>query len=95
MDNLFTSVDIKDGADTESTHYMSLSALKQYYIDVLSQQEEQYAQLAYLVDYLGAVVSTMPGTSGNFDTERYSDFVPSQYDIINEGGYFPKESNET
>ena len=94
VDNLFTSVDIKDGADTESTHYMSLSALKQYYIDVLSQQEEQYAQLAYLVDYLGAVVSTMPGTSGNFDTERYSDFVLSQYDIINEGGYFPKESNE-
>ena len=94
VDNLFTTVDIRDGAETESTHYMSLSKLKQYYIDVLSKQEEQYAQLAYLVDYLGDVVTSMPGTSGNFDTERYSDFVLSQYDIINAGGYFPQQSNE-
>ena len=94
VDNLFTTVDIRDGAETESKHYMSLSTLKQYYIDVLSKQEEQYAQLAYLVDYLGDVVTAMPGTSGNFDTERYSDFVLSQYDIINDGGYFPQQSNE-
>ena len=94
VNNLFTTVDIKDGAEKESTHYMSLSALKQYYINVLSQQEEQYAQLAYLVDYLGDVVSVMPGTSGNFDTERYSEFVLSQYDIINKDGYFPQEANE-
>lgn len=94
VDNLFTAVDIKDGQAEESTHYMSLSTLKQYYIDVLSQQEEQYAQLAYLVNYLGSVVNTMPGTSGSFDTERYSDFVLSQYDILNEGGYFPQESDE-
>lgn len=82
VDNLFTTVDVKDGTDTESTHYMSLSELKQYYINVLSNLDEQYAQLAYLVDYLGDVVSVMPGTSGNFDTERYTDFVLSQYDVL-------------
>lgn len=90
VDNLFTTVDVKDGTDTESTHYMSLSELKQYYIDVLEEQDEQYAQLAYLVDYLGDVVNVMPGTSGNFDTERYTDFVLSQYDVL--AGEFTADS---
>ena len=81
VDNLFTTVTTGKG-DTAKTEYRSLSSLKQYFIDVLEDQDEQYAQLAYLVNYLGDVVSVMPGTSGNFDTERYTDFVLSQYDVV-------------
>ncbi len=98
VDNLFTTVTTgrsDDETDPVKTQVMSLSELKQYFIDVLSEQEEQYAQLAYLVDYLGEVVNVMPGTS-DFDERRgaYSEYVLSQYDILNEGGYFPKEENE-
>ena len=89
VDNLFTTVTTGKG-DTAKTEYRSLSSLKQYFIDVLEDQDEQYAQLAYLVDYLGDVVSVMPGTSGNFDTERYTDFVLSQYDVV--AGEFNAES---
>ena len=94
VDNLFTTVTTGVGEDAKE-EIRSLSSLKQYFINVLEDQEEQYAQMAYLVDYLGDVVTTMPGTS-NFDEERdaYGDYVLSQYDIINEGGYFPQESNE-
>ena len=94
VDNLFTTVTTGVGDDAKE-EIRSLSSLKQYFINVLEDQEEQYAQMAYLVDYLGDVVTTMPGTS-NFDEERdaYGDYVLSQYDIINEGGYFPQESNE-
>ncbi len=97
-DNLFTTVTTgraDDASDPVTTQVMSLSSLKQYFINVLSEQEEQYAQLAYLVDYLGDVVSVMPGTS-DFDADngRYSEYVLSQYDIVNEGGYFPTQENE-
>lgn len=89
VDNLFTTVTTGKG-ETAKTEYRSLSSLKQYFIDVLEKQDEQYAQLAYLVNYLGDVVSVMPGTSGNFDTERYTDFVLSQYDVV--AGEFNAES---
>ncbi len=94
VDNLFTTVTTGVGDDAKE-EIRSLSSLKQYFINVLEDQEEKYAQMAYLVDYLGSVVNTMPGTS-NFDEARgaYGDYVLSQYDILNEGGYFPKESNE-
>lgn len=94
VDNLFTTVTTGVGDDAKN-EIRSLSSLKQYFISVLEQQDEQYAQMAYLVDYLGSVVNTMPGTS-TFDRDRnaYSEYVLSQYDIINEGGYFPQESNE-
>ncbi len=98
FDNMFTTVTTgrkDDPDDPVRTQVMSLSELKQYFIDVLSEQEEQYAQLAYLVDYLGEVVNVMPGT-GDFDEERgkYAEYVLSQYDILNEGGYFPQQENE-
>ncbi len=96
-DNLFTTVTTgREGSDESvKTQVMSLSRLKQYFIDVLSEQDEQYRQLAYLVDYLGDVVNVMPGTSA-FDEERgnYAEYVLSQYDILNEGGYFPQKENE-
>ncbi len=94
VDNLFTTVTTGVGDDAKE-EIRSLSSLKQYFINVLEDQEEQYAQMAYLVDYLGSVVNTMPGTS-NFDEDRdaFGEYVLSQYDIINEGGYFPQESNQ-
>ena len=60
---------------------------------MLEDQEEKYAQMAYLVDYLGSVVNTMPGTS-NFDEERdaFGEYVLSQYDILY--GKFPENSNQ-
>ena len=95
-DSLFTEVTTGVGEDAKD-EIRSLSSLKQYFINVLEDQEEKYAQMAYLVDYLGSVVNTMPGTS-SFDEGRgaYSEYVLSQYDIVNEeqGGYFPRESNE-
>ena len=94
VDNLFTTVTTGVGDDAKK-EIRSLSSLKQYFINVLEDQEEKYAQMAYLVDYLGSVVNTMPGTS-NFDKVRdaYGDYVLSQYDILNEGGEFPQGPNE-
>ena len=92
VDNLFTTVTtgVGDGAKEE---IRSLSSLKQYFINVLEDQEEKYAQMAYLVDYLGSVVNTMPGTS-NFDEDRdaFGEYVLSQYDILY--GDFPVNSNQ-
>ena len=93
-DNLYTTVTTGRGEATEE-RIMSLSALKEYFTDVLEEQEAQYAQLAYLVDYLGKVVNMMPGTS-DFDRDRdaYADYVLSQYDIVDEGGRFPESPDE-
>ena len=93
-DNLFTKVTTGHGAAAK-TEIRSLSSLKQYFVNVLEQQEEKYAQMSYLVNYLGSVVNTMPGTS-QFDIDRkaYSQYVLSQYEIINEGGYFPNGPDE-
>ena len=92
-DNLFTTFRTGRGEDAEEK-IMSLSALKAYYIDVLNQQEDKYSQLTYLVDYLGSVVSKMPGTSSfALENGSYSDFISSQYDMI-AGDKFPSEANE-
>ena len=88
--NLFTEVQIEEnGATVEKV--MSLSELKAYYTFQLTQQEEKYASLAYLVDYLGRVYGKMPGTTDTKD-EKYGDYVLSQYDVIE--GHFPKTANE-
>lgn len=91
-DNLYTTVTTGRG-DTAEQKVYSLSHLKEYFIQVLSEQEEQYAQLAYLVDYLGSIVNKMPGTS-QFDRDRdaYADYVLSQYDVL--AGAFPESSDE-
>ena len=92
VDNLFTTVTTGVGEEAK-VEYRSLSSLKQYFINVLEDQEEKYAQMAYLVDYLGSVVNTMPGTS-NFDEDRdaFGEYVLSQYDILY--GKFPENSNQ-
>ena len=94
VDNLFTTVTTGVGEEAK-VEYRSLSSLKQYFINVLEDQEEKYAQMAYLVDYLGSVVNTMPGTS-NFDNtedrDAFGEYVLSQYDILY--GDFPVNSNQ-
>ena len=92
-DNIYTTVTTTNANDEKQVEVRSLSSLKQYFIDVLEEQDEQYAQLAYLVDYLGNVVHEMPGTS-QFDRDRdaYSEYVTSQYDVL--AGTFPESSDE-
>ncbi len=88
--NLFTEVEVEEnGVTVEKT--MSLSHLKAYYTLQLTQQEEKYAKLAYLVDYLGSIYGKMPGTS-DITSGDYGEYVLSQYDVIK--GHFPEKSNE-
>ncbi len=90
--NLFTEVTMGDATQEENTQVISLSSLKAYYTDKLSRQDEKYASLAPMVDYLGGVYGKMPGTT-DVEAERYGEYVLSQYEVIGEG-HFPKESNE-
>lgn len=90
VENLYTGVVIQPGTE-ETAVNLSLSSLKEYYINLLSQQNEQYAQLAPLVDTMGNVVNKMPGTediskAGSFD------YINSQYDLVK--GRLPQSPNE-
>ncbi len=91
-DNLFTSVQIGETVDTLTPKVMSLSELKSYYTIQLSGQDYQYAQLAYLVDYLGGVVDKMPDTAGNPKDAGFGSYIKEQYDVV--AGSFPDEVNE-
>ena len=88
--NLFTQVEIDVDGTTES-RVMSLSELKAYYTLKLTQQEEKYASLVYLVDYLGSIYGKMPGTTDIHD-DNFGKYVQEQYDVIE--GHFPKAANE-
>ncbi|MGN0822888.1 MAG: ABC transporter ATP-binding protein, partial [Candidatus Gallimonas sp.] len=90
-DNLATSVVVGESSDNTETKYMSLSNLKQFYINELTQKASEYGQLAYMVDYLGGVVHRMPDTSDVSDA-AFGDYILSQYDVI--AGEFPKAENE-
>ena len=88
--NLYTQVEIDmDGTTTKAVK--SLSELKAYYTLKLTQQEEKYANLAYLVDYLGGIYGKMPGTT-DVTADDYGKYVREQYDVIN--GHFPETANE-
>ena len=78
--NLFTQVEI-DVDGTTVQRVMSLSELKAYYTLKLTQQEEKYASLAYLVDYLGSIYGKMPGTTDIRDDD-FGKYVQEQYDVI-------------
>ena len=94
LDNsLFTEVEVENESGTTETVVMSLSELKSYYTLKLTQQEEKYASLAYLVDYLGAIYGKMPGTS-DVTSRDFGDYVLSQYELVGEQGHFPTQSNE-
>ena len=90
-DNLFTGVTTGVSADTAKQHYMSLSTLKEFYIQELNTHASEYAQLSYMVDYLGSVVHRMPGTDDLTD-ERYGEYIATQYDVV--AGQFPQAENE-
>ncbi len=89
--SLYTQVEIQNDSGDVETANMSLSELKSYYTLKLTQQEEKYASLAYLVDYLGSIYGKMPGTS-DVTSEEFGKYVLSQYDRIE--GEFPKQANE-
>lgn len=80
-DNLFTGVTTGVSADTAKQQYMSLSTLKEFYIQELNTHASEYAQLSYMVDYLGSVVHRMPGTDDLTD-ERYGEYIATQYDVV-------------
>lgn len=97
-DNLFTSVETGDltfeGTNVPAqTRYMSLSALKTFYITELETYAPQYSALVPFADYFGNIVSRMPGTTKeDFEAEKYGEYVLSQYDVVK--GNFPKHANE-
>ncbi len=92
LDNsLYTTVTIWEGENKNKEVVMSLSELKAYYTEKLGQQDEKYASLAYLVDYLGSVYGKMPGTT-DAEAEDFGKYVLSQYDVIE--GHFPQSANE-
>ncbi len=90
--SLYTEVEIGNEATGElETAVMSLSELKDYYTLQLTRQEEKYANLAYLVDYLGSIYGKLPGTRDENGGE-FGDYVQSQYDVI--AGHFPKTATD-
>ena len=91
--NLFTEVEVEDNATgTTKKQVMSLSELKAYYTLKLTQQEEKYASLAYLVDYLGSIYGKIPGTT-DVNSADYGKYVLEQYEVVGEG-HFPRTSSE-
>lgn len=97
-DNLFTHVETAkdptvpvDQIELQTTT-RSLSNLKDYYIDVVYRvAPPEYDNLVRFAHYFTNVVHRMPGTS-DFSSETYSDYVLSQYDVIE--GTFPQNENE-
>lgn len=95
LDNvLYTDVEIENETSgaTEKV-VMSLSELKAYYTLKLTQQEEKYANLAPLVEYLGSIYGKMPGTTDD-TSESFGKYVQSQYELVNGIGKFPEKANE-
>ena len=90
--SLYTYVEVENESGITETVAMSLSELKEYYTLKLTQQEEKYANLAYLVDYLGSIYGKMPGTL-DVTADDYGAYVMSQYELVGEG-HFPTSSNE-
>ena len=91
---LYTEVEVlnETSGGTENA-VMSLAELKEYYTFKLTQQEEKYASMAPLVDYLGAIYGKMPGT-GDVTDENFGAYVQSQYELVNGIGKFPTHKNE-
>lgn len=90
---LFTEVELENASGDKEKKAMSISALKAYYTQKLSEQEEKYAKLAPMVDYLGSIYGKMPGTT-DVNADDYGDYVLSQYELIGEKGHFPAKPNE-
>ncbi|MBO4939675.1 MAG: FtsX-like permease family protein [Clostridia bacterium] len=91
--SLYTNVEIQNSEGVTEQTVMSLSRLKEYYTYKLTQQEEKYASLAPLVEYLGSIYGKMPGTT-DVTAAGYGEYVLSQYDVIGENAHFPTKSSE-
>ncbi len=92
LDNsLYTKVQVQNDSGETVEVVKSLSDLKAYYTLKLTQQEEKYASLAYLVEYLGSIYGKMPGTT-DVTSEDFGKYVLSQYDVIE--GSFPTAANQ-
>ena len=89
LNNLYTEVDMSDDKDA----VYSVSTLKTYYTTKLAEQDEKYASLAPMVDYLGAIYGKIPGTTDMSNTTA-ADYVLSQYDVVGENSRFPAKYNE-
>lgn len=89
--SIFTEVEVAGENDQMETAVMSLSKIRDYYTVKLTQLEDKYASIAYLVDYLGDMQGKMPGTADMSDPNAGA-YVKSQYDIV--AGEFPKNANE-
>ena len=89
--SIFTEVEIAGENDQMETAVMSLSKIRDYYTVKLTQLEDKYASIAYLVDYLGDMQGKMPGTVDMSDPNAGA-YVKSQYDVV--AGEFPKNANE-
>ena len=101
-ESLYTSIMYENGVSLANTLFtqasadeqaMSLSTLKASYVAKLAQQEEKYAKLAPLVEYLGAMYGKMPGTT-DVTADNYGKYVLSQYELIGENSRFPQTANE-
>ena len=94
--NLFTQVEVEGDTGTMEAS-LSLSTLKTFYTKKLTEQEEKYAALAPMVDYLGDIYGKIPGTLNPSD-EDYGAYALSQYDVIakaeNSETGFPMTANE-
>lgn len=89
--SIFTEVEVASENDQMETAVMSLSKIRDYYTVKLTQLEDKYASIAYLVDYLGDMQGKMPGTADMSDPNAGA-YVKSQYDVV--AGEFPKNANE-
>ncbi len=81
----------QSGSDQTHKDVRSLAALKQYYIEKISQIDNNYTTLAGFVPLFGSIYGQIPGTRDmtQADSGRY---VKSQYDVVE--GAFPKNANE-
>ncbi len=88
-DSLYTFA--QAGEDQTHQEVRSLSALKQYYIDKISQIDSTYTTLAGFVRFFGSIYGQMPGTA-DMTQANVGEYVKSQYQVVE--GAFPKSSNE-
>ncbi len=88
-DSLYTEVVLADSVQPVT---MSIAALKKHYTDKLASIDGTYGELAGMVDLLGSIYGTMPGTE-DVNGEKFGKYVLSQYDVVE--GSFPQAANES
>ena len=79
--SIYTEVDLVGEEGKMEKAVMSLSEIRDYYTIKLTQLEDKYASIAYLVNYLGDMQGKMPGTSDMSDPKA-GQYVLSQYDVV-------------